>query len=137
MDDEEVGAYWRRVHAEAARQGRLILVARETAAGRILGSAQLALESRANGRHRAEVQKVMVQPEHRRKGIAARLMAAVEAAARQRHVSLLFLDTSEGRGGAREFYAALGYQYVGGIPGYALDPDGTPAPNAIYYKELK
>jgi acetyltransferase len=137
LDAAEVEAYWRKVHAEAARQSRIILVARDTAGGFIVGSAQLALEARANGRHRAEVQKVMVLPERRRKGIAAELMAAAEDAARARRVSLLFLDTSEGRGGAQEFYAALGYHYVGGIPGYALDPDGTPAANAIYYKELR
>lgn len=83
-----------------------------------------------------EVQKVMVRPTHRRRGIAAALMALVEAAARDRWVRLLFLDTSEGRGGAVQFYERLGYTYVGGIPGYALDPDGTPAKNAIYYKTL-
>ena len=78
----------------------------------------------------------MVRPTHRRRGIAAALMTQVEAAARDRWVRLLFLDTSEGRGGAVQFYETLGYTYVGGIPGYALDPDGTPAKNAIYYKTL-
>lgn len=51
-------------------------------------------------------------------------------------MSLLFLDTSEGPGGARAFYESLCYTYVGGIPGYATDPDGTFAKNAIYYKTL-
>jgi ribosomal protein S18 acetylase RimI-like enzyme len=132
----DVEAYWRRACGEAAAGGRLILVARERADGAIAGSAQLLLETRANGRHRAEVQKVMVFPELRRRGIAAALMSALESAARERGVSLLFLDTSEGRGGAAAFYAALGYHYAGGIPGYALEPDGTPAKNAIYYKAL-
>jgi len=132
----EVEAYWQTALRGAAEGGRLILVAREAPGGAVAGSAQLALESRANGRHRAEVQKVMVFPGLRRRGIAAALMAAVEAEVRARKVSLLFLDTSDGRGGAREFYAAIGYTYVGGIPGYARDPDGTPARNAIYYKAL-
>ena len=132
----EVEAYWARVLREAAAGGRLVLVAREAPGGPISGSAQLALESRANGRHRAEVQKVMVFPALRRRGIAAALMSALEAEARARGLSLLFLDTSEGRGGAREFYAALGYAYVGGIPGYAMDPDGRLQGNAIYYKAL-
>ena len=35
-----------------------------------------------------------------------------------------------------KFYEALGYAYVGGIPGFALDPGGSPAKNAIYYKTL-
>lgn len=136
VDAGEVEGYWQRVAREAGAGSRLILVAREAAGGPIAGSAQLALESRPNGRHRAEVQKVMVSVSRRRKGIAAALMASVESAARERKVTLLHLDTSEGAGGAREFYGALGYAYVGGIPGYALDPDGTPAKNAIYYKAL-
>lgn len=136
LSQAEVEAYWNRVCREAAAGNRLVLVARGAAGGPVAGSAQLAFESKANGRHRAEVQKVMVFPEHRRKGIASALMSAVEDAARARKVSLLHLDTSDGRGGARDFYSALGYRYVGGIPGFAVDPDGTPAKNAIYYKAL-
>jgi hypothetical protein len=30
----------------------------------------------------------------------------------------------------------MDYVYVGGIPGYALDPGGTPEKNAIFYKTL-
>lgn len=78
----------------------------------------------------------MVLPSYRRRGIAAELMRQIEAIAIRRSVRLLFLDTSEGYGGARQFYEVLGYSYVGGIPGYALEPDGTPAKNAIYYKTL-
>ena len=103
---------------------------------RIIGSAQLNLASRPNGRHRAEVQKVMVSPSHRRRGLGSQLMARLETLARERGITLLHLDTSEGPGGARELYEALGYTYAGGIPGWALDPDGTPAQNAIFYKEL-
>lgn len=132
----EAAEYWEKIFAGAVAAQRVILVARETAGGPIIGSAQLAPELRANGRHRAEVQKVMVLPSYRRRGIAARLMAAIEAAAQARGTTLLFLDTSEGRGGAQEFYATLGYTYVGGIPGYAQDPDGALKKNAIYFKTL-
>lgn len=132
----EAEAYWAKVATELEGGYRLLLVAREAAGGGIVGSAQLVYESKPNGRHRAEVQKVMVLPSHRRRGIAARLMAAVEAAARARNVRLLFLDTSDSHAGARAFYEALRYVYVGGIPGYALDPHGKPEPNAIFYKTL-
>jgi acetyltransferase len=130
----EIEVYWRKIVSDLPGGFRVLLVARD--AGRIVGSVQLALEARANGRHRAEVQKLMVLPTHRRRGIAASLMQEIEALARARGVSLLFLDTSDGPGGARAFYDALHYAYVGGIPGYALDPDGLPARNAIYYKTL-
>jgi acetyltransferase len=136
LADGEVEAYWEGAVGDAASGSRLVLVAREAPGGPILGSAQLAFESKANGRHRAEVQKVIVAPSHRRKAIGSALMSAVESAARARAVRLLCLDTSDGRTGARKFYEALGYSYVGGIPGFALDPDGTPGKNAIYYKTL-
>lgn len=132
----EAEAYWAKVEGDVRGGGKVLLVARDEASGAIVGSAQLGLESRANGRHRAEVQKVMVRPEARRRGIATRLMEAIEAEARARRVTLLFLDTSDSHAGARPLYEALGYVYVGGIPGYALDPHGVPEANAIYYKTL-
>ena len=128
-------AYWTNVRGDLAADLQVIFVGLE--GGAIVGSAQLALETRANGRHRAEVQKVMVRPSHRRRGIAVAMMTELEKRAAARGVRLLFLDTSEGYGGARALYDVLGYVYVGGIPDYALDPDGTPAKNAIYYKMLR
>jgi acetyltransferase len=132
----EAEMYWAKIAHDLSGGHRVLLVAREGPGGPIVGAAQLALEARANGRHRAEVQKVMVLPSHRRRGIAADLMRVVERTAWARGVRLLFLDTSDGPGGARAFYESLSYQYVGGIPGYALDPNGEPAKNAIYYKTL-
>jgi Acetyltransferases len=132
----EAEEYWRKVAAELSAGNRMLLVAREPETRRIVGAAQLVGETKANGRHRAEVQKVMVLPTHRRKGIAARLMAEIEVVARARGVWLLFLDTSDSHAGARAFYEALGYVYVGGIPGYATDTRGVPEQNAIFYKTL-
>lgn len=135
IGDEELSGYWAKVGTELSGSGKVMIVARGDS-GRIVGAVQLACETRANGRHRGEVQKLMVVPCMRRKGIAARLMTAVEETARERGLSLLYLDTSQGPGGAVAFYSRQGYTYVGGIPGYALGPDGTPAPNAIFYKTL-
>ncbi|HLP09262.1 MAG TPA: GNAT family N-acetyltransferase [Opitutaceae bacterium] len=135
IDAAEAEAYWSGVFSSVAAGAKLLLVARDES-GSIGGSVQLALETRRNGRHRAEVQKLMVLPALRGRDLGTRLMGAVETRARERGVTLLFLDTSEGAGGARAFYEKLGYAYVGGIPGYALDPDGTPTKNAIYYKAL-
>lgn len=133
----EAEAYWTKILFDLEGGFRVLLVAREGGVdGPIVGAAQLACESRANGRHRAEIQKVMVLPAQRRRGIATQLMNALEEAARARGVSLLFLDTSDSHAGARTFYEVLEYVYVGGIPGYALDPRGVPEPNAIFYKTL-
>ena len=50
--------------------------------------------------------------------------------------TLLFLDTSEGASGAAKLYEQLGYMRCGGIPDYAMDPDGTLKPNVIFAKRL-
>jgi GNAT superfamily N-acetyltransferase len=79
LADGVVEAYWRKVGAEVSAGHKLLFAAFDEG-GRLVGSAQLALEQRANGRHRAEVQKVMVLAAHRGHGLGAALMARVEAA---------------------------------------------------------
>ncbi len=135
LTDTELADYWRKVGVDLA-SGHKILLAARGADGVVAGSGQLALESRANGRHRAEVQKVMVLAAHRGRGTGAALMKQLEAEARQRSRRLIFLDTSAGEGGAVKFYERLGYVWAGSIPDYAADPDGRLVPNAIFYKQL-
>jgi len=65
----EVEAYWRGVRAAVREGGRILLAAFEDEA--LIGSVQLALEARANGRHRAEVMKLMVLRSHRGRGVGA------------------------------------------------------------------
>jgi acetyltransferase len=136
LTDAQVEQYWSGIGGELAA-GRRLLLAALAPDGSLAGSAQLVLESRANGRHRAEVQKVMVLATHRGRGIGAALMARVETEARARGRHLLYFDTSLGAGGATAFYDRLGYARAGSIPGFATDPDGSLAPNVIYYKRLE
>jgi len=135
LTDTELTDYWRKVGAEVAAGHKILLAALDDN-GRVTGSAQLALEPRANGRHRAEVQKVMVLTALRGQGTGAALMSRVETEARSRGRRLLFLDTSAGESGAVKFYERLGYAFAGSIPDYASDPDGRLVPNAIFYKKL-
>lgn len=134
MSTDTAVDYWTSLSPELAAGTRVVLVAR--VAGRIVGSGQVRFEAKENGRHRAEVVKVMTLSGHRRQGIGSALMAELEKAAVEAGIALLYLDTSDGPGGARELYEALGWSHAGGIPGFALDPDGTPADNLIYYKWL-
>ncbi len=127
--------FWRSVEPQVASGNRIVLVARD--GERIVGTAQLALETKPNARHRAEVLKVMVAPSHRGRGIAAQLMAEIERQARAHERWLLFLDTAEGPSGAKRFYESIGYTYAGGIPDYALDPEGRSTQNAYYFKALR
>lgn len=132
---EDAAAYWQKIFSELPGGARVLIGAFDDT-GRLLGMAQLALEMRANGRHRAEVQKLLVFYAARRRGIGAALMARIETEARARGRTLLHLDTSVGEAGAVEFYERLGYVVCGGIPDWAANPDGVLVPNVIFYKRL-
>src|SRR5262245_23306991 len=75
---DEAGRYWDGVAAAVDSGSRLLWLAR---APGVVGTVQLDLEQRANGRHRAELAKLMVHTAARRRGIARALMRAAEAEA--------------------------------------------------------
>lgn len=109
------------------------LVARQ--AGWVVGTVQLDLAMQTNGRHRAEVTKVLVHQEVRRQGPGRKLMGAVERVARDERRTLLVLDTRQGEP-SEAIYAALGYQRAGVIPNYARSADSTLYSTVLFYKEL-
>jgi ribosomal protein S18 acetylase RimI-like enzyme len=115
-------------------QIRHVIVAR--AADRIVGSVQLDFAWPPNQQHRADVAKLLVHPDARRRGIARALMLALEALARSERRTLLTLDTWTGSH-AEALYRSLGYVEVGVIPRFArgsLTPELEPT--TIMYKEL-
>ncbi|PBP94544.1 GNAT family N-acetyltransferase [Pseudomonas congelans] len=101
----------------------------------VLASAQLSLCQKPNGLNRAEVQKLMVLPAARGRGLGRQLMEAVEQAAVKLKRGLLHLDTEAGST-AEAFYSALAYHRVGELPDYCATPDGRYRPTAIYFKTL-
>lgn len=131
----EAADYWRSILAELPGGARVLLGAFD-GMGRLVGAVQLAMATRPNSRHRAEVQKLLVFGAARRRGIGAALMTRLEAEALAHGRTLLFLDTSVGAAGAEKFYDQLGYMRAGGIPEYAANPDGRLVPNVIFYKRL-
>jgi ribosomal protein S18 acetylase RimI-like enzyme len=122
MDRALADAYWQTVLAP----NRVLLVAEED--GRIVGSAQLHLETRPNGDHRAEVAKVMVHPDVRRRGLG-------RAIARRNARTLLVLDTREGDP-SNVLYQGLGFQEAGRIPNYCKSEHGGFDATVVYYKQL-
>ena len=50
--------------------------------------------------------------------------------------TLLTLDTNRG-GAAEQLYLSLGYTFVGFIPNYSVQFDGSPEATAVFYKELR
>jgi GNAT superfamily N-acetyltransferase len=126
---EEAVRYWQGV----PKPGVVLLVAERD--GKIVGTAQLEMAMRANGRHRAEVNKVLVDPECQRQGIGRRLMTELEEVARREGRTLLHLDTREGDA-SNAVYRAAGWTEAGRIPKWARSASGTLDATVFYYKEL-
>lgn len=125
--------YWTEVLESAGRGERLLFVATDDHV--CAGAVQLAFTAKQNGRHRGEVQKLMVHSQFRRRGIGLALVNALEDAAAARGLTLLVLDTVEGSA-AEHVYRRAGYERAGTIPGYALSTEGVYEPTVVYYRRL-
>jgi acetyltransferase len=131
LEVETAQLYWLDTFKEIDKGERVLLVSHTD--NRLTGSAQLALATKQNGLHRAEVQKVIVHRDFRRRGIGRRLMDSLESAARDLGRTLLVLDTEEGSAG-EQLYTDCGYTRVGLIPKYALAANGEFISTVLFYK---
>jgi ribosomal protein S18 acetylase RimI-like enzyme len=133
MAEGEAEAYWRDVIAAMRSGGRHLLAACE--GERLLGTVQLDLAAKANARHRAEVQKLLVLQSARRRGLGRRLMQAVEELALRLERNLLVLDVRTDDP-AQRLYESIGFRITGIVPRYAGDPDGTLRDCTFLHREL-
>ena len=133
LDRPQANRYFDEVCAQLDQGDLLLWVLVEEQ--RVLASVQLALCQKTNGLNRAEVQKLLVLNEVRRRGLGQVLIHALEQGAREQKRGLLHLDTEAGSP-AENFYSALGYTRVGELPNYCQSPNGHYSPTAIYYKTL-
>jgi GNAT superfamily N-acetyltransferase len=127
-------AFWRGV-ADGVAGGERVLLIAEDAEGQIVGTVQMIVSLPENQPHRADVAKMLVHRRARRRGVAQRLMAALDAAARAERKTVLVLDTVTG-GDAERVYERAGWQRVGSVPKYALMPDGAFCATTFFYKHL-
>lgn len=116
---EESRAFWRRKVVPAVAAGSRSLFVAEVD-GRIVGTVQLDADTPPNQPHRAEVTKLLVHPGFRNRGIARRLMAALEARAAELGRHLITLDTLTGDT-AEPLYRSLGYVETGVVPDFCID----------------
>jgi GNAT superfamily N-acetyltransferase len=103
--------------------------------GVVVGAVHLGRAAAANGRHRAEVQKLAVRADRRGGGIGAALLDAVAERARELGIRLLWLTTHAGTR-SDSFYVSRGWTRVGEIPEWSQAPDGRYATNAFFYLQL-
>ncbi|MFF1374667.1 GNAT family N-acetyltransferase [Streptomyces sp. NPDC058308] len=137
LDRATAAAWWRGL-GPAVGEGRLaVWVARGEGvdAGRVMGTVGVAFVDKPNGRHRAELVKLMVHHSARGRGLARALLTVAEEAAAQAGVTLLVLDTETGSP-AESLYERAGWTRSGTIPDYATDPSGTPRPTTLFHKRL-
>lgn len=130
LAQQSATAYWGHVFASLG-DGLLLWVAE--VGGKVVGTVQLSPCLKQNGRHRGEIQKLIVHSAHRGQGIASRLMAEAEAFSRSAGITLLVLDTQAGSV-AESVYQHLGWQKAGEVPNYAASPDGQLRATAYYFK---
>ncbi|WP_042223453.1 GNAT family N-acetyltransferase [Oceanobacillus manasiensis] len=121
--------YWKDVVSE---QVRLFICLLD---GKVVGTIQLHLADKENGQHRAEMAKLMTDPDTRRKGVARKLLQHAEQAAKQEKRSLILLDTAKGSS-ANILYQSEGYILFGQVPAYSQDAFGNYKDNNFYYKEI-
>jgi len=133
LERAESDAYWCEVFDDVARGTRILLVAVDD--DQAIGSVQLGLATKPNALHRGEVQKLIVHPDARRRGLGRALMERIEEAARRRGRTLLVLDTKRGDD-AERLYPSMGWSRSGVIPHYARNGDGGLDDTVVFYKEL-
>ena len=134
LSREKAVAFWSEVAAAVARGERALVVA-EDEDRRIVGTVQLIMSLPENQPHRGDVAKMLVHRRARRRGVAARLLTALEESARAEGRTVLVLDTVTG-GDAERVYRRAGWQRVGMVPKYALMPDGGFCATTFFYKHL-
>ena len=135
VGDTELDLYWSSVAAEIEAGRRTLIAAQRADVAAVGGMVQVVRDTAPNGRHRAELQKLVVAEGERGRGLARQLLAGAEAAARASGVRLLYLST-HAHMPAEQLYRASGWLEIGRVPGWAIVPDGHAVENVFFWKPV-
>jgi len=126
-------AFWHRA-ARAVASGQRILLG-GWRRGVLAGTGTVDLAMPENQPHRADVQKILVEPAFRRRGLAREILRACEAEALKAGRRLLVLDTREDDAG-EGLYRSEGWREYGRLGAYALDAEGNAQGTVFFAKQL-
>ena len=132
---EDARAYWQGRVRPDLQSGALDLFVMYDE-GRIQGTVQLIPANMPNQPHRADVAKLLVHPDARRRGYGRSLMEMLTARAAELGRTVLVLDTRS-TDPSRILYESLGFQIAGEIPNYCRNPfEARLEPTTYMFKDL-
>ncbi|KIC38201.1 acetyltransferase [Ruegeria sp. ANG-R] len=132
---DDARAYWRDRVRPGLHAGTLDLFA-AYGEGRVQGTVQLIPAAMPNQPHRADVAKLLVHPDARRRGLGRALMATLEQRAAELGRTMLVLDTRSSDP-SRILYQSLGFRVAGEIPDYCRNPfEDRLEPTTYMFKKL-
>ncbi|MEU4200383.1 GNAT family N-acetyltransferase [Streptomyces sp. NPDC045470] len=132
--DHDAAAAWWRTQRPAVADGTLDIWVTEASEG-ITGTISLAHPGKPNGRHRAEIVKLLVHHAARGQGLGRALLTTAEQSAARSGFRLLLLDT-ESDSAADRLYRSTGWTPYGTVPAYATGPEGELRDCTFFYKEV-
>jgi len=130
-DRRAIDSFWKDKIYSLASHDCELLIARDN--GFLVATVFINYCRTPNGRHRAEISKLLVHPQARRQGIARELMNRAENRAWGKGIYLLVLDTRSGDV-ASDLYISQGWQIAGEIPYYARSTENNLHSTTFMYK---
>ncbi|KAK3650035.1 hypothetical protein LTR56_006622 [Elasticomyces elasticus] len=138
MDIPKILKHWQSLSTEVERGSRVIILQFiDEAESELMGFVSLSMPFSETGPFRGGVEKLLVSPQHRKNGVARRVMGKLEEVGVEKGRTVLVLDTTIGSG-AEYVYPKLGYTEIGIIPKYGIHPHTRELMDEmLFYKDLR
>ncbi|PON25399.1 acetyltransferase [Trichoderma gamsii] len=138
---QKMEAFWKARLSQIPTGHRITLIALTSSDGQqetdIAGIVELGMPEADTGPFRGDLEMLMVSPKYRRRGLASKLIDALEEIAKEEKRTLLLLSTDIGSTAEKYLYPRRGYILMGTVPNYGISPtDGSLKDGAFFYKQL-